>query len=651
MAIILPNSIFYHIGRTGGHWVSHVLWEAGLVQKRLFPLHLTPMQAAGAADFEYRDFRFCFVRHPLHWLASLWRHEMEFGWDPDSLITKLAYSENFEIFLEKMLAAWPDGPCSAQLAPYLSACSFVGKLETLETDLAVALEKAGEIFDRRVLEIPPINETASASIKSAAIASETTLKKVMESERAFNDRFGYTDIPASLVGSPPKNDLWPILPVKIGADLVKAQQSIAFGLTNIRYDYRFENGRLTPKRTVFRREQLELIEALRNSAENMHRVAVLGDGDPYFAYLLKNLGAKEVDFITSSTDVLPQTVIDVVDTDVRFLSYKEFLEEQNLKTAGYDSIVISGLLELTPLIELDLAMIAARLNPSGAMTFAYNAFFVPEPSKLLLQQADDTVCFYSFQYFSILLGVFGFEKTEMVSKYSYSPSADMRSGVTLIAERRGIDPEHLLGRDLITAVMPPKIGTSVADRVRLWFTHGVDSFLFQSIEKQAPDIQADFAKLYMRLDRLQAKDLELKDAVLDRDRALTEARQQVVAARTDLEEAQVRFRKEMVDARTELDLALIEARKNAYEAQTKFEEAEIKFRNDLIDTRLNVDLALTDTRKHLMQAHITIDLLTEQLRRAQNELEEQKSFLKVHSHVDNFITENPARQCTQEKQM
>ena len=324
MPLILPNSTFYHVGRTGGHWVSHVLWKSGLVQKRLFPLHLTPVQAAAEPDFESRPFNFCFVRHPLHWLASLWRHEMEFGWLPDSFVTKRAYSESYELFLEKMLAAWPQGPCSEQVMRYADDCQFVGRLENLAGDLEHALDAAGETYDKAILATPPVNESAIQAIKDAAVAPLELLQRVMDAEGGFNARFGYDTIPESLVGKGMHTAIWPILPLKPQADLAAVSKAVAGQAAGAKFDYRFEQGEVSPKHGTDRREQLDMIAALSAVAVENKRVAVLGEGDPYFAHLLRARGAQVVDFITPSTSIYAQTVADIVDGDIRVMDFATY---------------------------------------------------------------------------------------------------------------------------------------------------------------------------------------------------------------------------------------------------------------------------------------------------------------------------------------
>ena len=168
MTIVLPNSVFFHIGRTGGHWVNHVLWRAGLIDKRLHPLHLTPQDVASDEDVSSRKNRFCFVRHPLDWAASVWRHEMEFGWS-DSELSRAASADDFPSFLRKLLRAYPNGPCTQTMKPYLDGCPFVGKLERIAEDLACALSGAGEVFEAKCLAAPPLNQSSIPELVDADV--------------------------------------------------------------------------------------------------------------------------------------------------------------------------------------------------------------------------------------------------------------------------------------------------------------------------------------------------------------------------------------------------------------------------------------------------------------------------------------------------
>ena len=86
MTVLLPNSAFLHIPRTGGTWVREVLAGANLIKDEI--VSQTPEEStegsvrswhnvpSSNADFLAREHVFCFVRHPLTWYQSYWAYKM-----------------------------------------------------------------------------------------------------------------------------------------------------------------------------------------------------------------------------------------------------------------------------------------------------------------------------------------------------------------------------------------------------------------------------------------------------------------------------------------------------------------------------------------------------------------------------------------------
>jgi hypothetical protein len=598
MPLILPNSIFYHVGRTGGHWVSHALWKSGLVQKRLFPLHLTPIQAAGEPDFEDRPFRFCFVRHPLHWLASLWRHEMEFGWLPDSLVTKLAYSESFEIFLEKMLAAWPQGPCSEQVMRYVDDCQFVGRLENLSGDLEYALDTAGENYDKAILATPPVNESAIQAIKEAAIAPSGILQRVMDAEAAFNERFGYDSIPQSLVGKSTRSSIWPILPLKPGADLAVVAKAVAGEVAGAKFDYRFDQGGISPNHGIDRREQLDMVAALSDIPVENRRVAVLGEGDPYFAHLLKARGAQNVDFVTASTGMFAQTLSTIVDTDIRVIEFADYLRSEDV----YDLIAITGLAASAPCFELDLVVACGKLADGGHLLAYCPLLYQDEATKVTWPSGSDIISFYSRDYLTNFIGN-AFEAT-IRSSFGRSPDASFRQACYDLAGNIGADPEHIVGAGIFEARRITASATCPYDGLRQWLTHLPPTVLEQPVDLLPKASRLTVAQLKQMLDHERTQSNIAKNAVLDRSRDLVEARKEVLAIHIQFDLLNEQLRQ------TRVDMGRLQTERDKFFGQVA----------GLRDAVANRDDELTLARKELSQVRVDLGLVSEKIRLAQQDL-------------------------------
>lgn len=199
MALVLPHSIFFHVGRTAGHCVRKTIHEMGIHTYDVGQFHSWP-SAVRLTDEEQKKLFFCFVRHPLAWLKSFWCHETQFGWSSSDYSSK-TQSDSFAEFLTKAAEAFPNGPATEAFRPFLMQCHEVARQENLKADLSRILKRAGEKVVPEVLENMGITTVEIArEIQNAATAPEELLEKVLHAERDLCERFGYADIPKGLIG-------------------------------------------------------------------------------------------------------------------------------------------------------------------------------------------------------------------------------------------------------------------------------------------------------------------------------------------------------------------------------------------------------------------------------------------------------------------
>ncbi len=199
MALVLPHSIFFHVGRTAGHSVRKTVREMGMPTYDVGAFHDWPSNISLIEEEKQKLF-FCFVRHPLTWLKSFWCHETQFGWSECEYTTQVQ-SDAFAEFLEKAVAAYPCGPVMEIFRPFITQCQEVGRQENLEADLARILERAGErlvpgLLDKRTVTTVSVDRR----IAESATAPQALLEKVLKSEREICERFRYVDIPQGMVG-------------------------------------------------------------------------------------------------------------------------------------------------------------------------------------------------------------------------------------------------------------------------------------------------------------------------------------------------------------------------------------------------------------------------------------------------------------------
>lgn len=188
MALLLKNgAVFLHIPKTGGNWVSSVLYKSGLVkssighkhadiERVLLPLDndgrwtLTTEHGRSLTSYHLKrklrllpsskPFMFCFVRHPLKWYESWfkymsqpnrnwcdWGREESINyWHPNAMLNGLGTSE-FNQFIKNIIAKRP-GFVTELFGWYTKPqIDFVGKQENLTDDLITVLRQLDLPFD------------------------------------------------------------------------------------------------------------------------------------------------------------------------------------------------------------------------------------------------------------------------------------------------------------------------------------------------------------------------------------------------------------------------------------------------------------------------------------------------------------------------
>jgi SAM-dependent methyltransferase len=199
MALVLPHSIFFHVGRTAGHCVRKTIREMRIPTYEAGAFHDWPSNIQ-LTDEEKQKLFFCFVRHPLAWLKSFWCHQMQFGWSESDFASQVQ-SDSFAEFLDKAVAAYPDGPASHAFRPFLLQCREIGRQEDLTADLRRILERAGERVVPEILEQMGVTTVEiDREIRDAATAPQPLLKKVLHAERDLCHQFDYDSIPAGMIG-------------------------------------------------------------------------------------------------------------------------------------------------------------------------------------------------------------------------------------------------------------------------------------------------------------------------------------------------------------------------------------------------------------------------------------------------------------------
>jgi hypothetical protein len=197
MTILLPNSTFLHIPRTGGTWVRKALRQNGLMDVELRSTRREQSSESAINSWHMIPERvekgFCFVRHPVTWYQSYWSYKQEtHSWSHVNSFDEQCADTNFLAFVEKSLTNYPSGYVTWLYEFYTDHAEFVGRQENLQDDLITALDWADEDYLLDDIESVMPENVASRGQKRQAKYSEDILRRVLETESKIITDYGYT---------------------------------------------------------------------------------------------------------------------------------------------------------------------------------------------------------------------------------------------------------------------------------------------------------------------------------------------------------------------------------------------------------------------------------------------------------------------------
>ena len=485
---------------------------------------MTPAQAAADPDVAARPFAFCFVRHPLRWAASVWRHEMEFGWREADAVPH----DNFTDFLRWLLETRPEGPCTASVAPYLDHCHFVGKLETLSQDLCAALTKAGETFDPAALDVPPVNASSNATIRSACVAPRELLSAVLEADAAFCRRFGYGGVPPELVGESVGSP-WPKLRVRRPGT---ADQALS--LSRPQFTYRLEDGcevRGDPDR---QRLQWALIKAI-DGLDAPGRTAVVSEVDAYAAYLLAAKPGSDVTFVPADARVTPTRLKSQLLDQPAILDFQSFHEDD--AEEDFDTIMLLDSADLSAALEGELLMTARRLKPGGRLVLAASVLRTDAQVSTTFdadwsERRGCRLVYRSLAEWRTVLGNCGFEDVEVIDEFDEAAQDARQRSAEALSAALGSDPACLLGQALLGARRAS--GDRPAEMRDMWVRRRLLS-MDAAYDSLPAVVEARFLMLERQVETERLRRAQAEQGVVDREADLVLARCETQAQRVEMD--------------------------------------------------------------------------------------------------------------------
>lgn len=188
MALVLPNSVFFHVPKSGGTFVRKTLIDLGIPHEELGRPHENAIDFARRyPDIIKNKYSFTFVRHPLTWWQSYWAHRHKNGWSLEHPMDRVCNDIDFNGYMEQVLS------CEWQ-SHYLDICQrfvtedvrFIGRQENLVADLETALVQANEECDlNRLGRLGVINQSPSET----ALYSPGIKKRVLSLHHELIEKF------------------------------------------------------------------------------------------------------------------------------------------------------------------------------------------------------------------------------------------------------------------------------------------------------------------------------------------------------------------------------------------------------------------------------------------------------------------------------
>ena len=195
--LILKNCRYIRVAKTGTQYCTHAIKascknfrEAGILEESY---HMSSKDGSSSLP------AFGFVRHPITWLESYWRHRCTHGWKEDACEIDLrCQSDKFIEFIEHLLRELRPGFVSRTFQQMLgknySDCQFIGRFENLTNDLASALLFFKEdVCIKKLITSPAVNVGNRESFPDQELP-QTLAKEIVIAEKELMFQF-YADCP------------------------------------------------------------------------------------------------------------------------------------------------------------------------------------------------------------------------------------------------------------------------------------------------------------------------------------------------------------------------------------------------------------------------------------------------------------------------
>lgn len=207
MAIILPHSVFFHIPKTGGTFVTEVIKKSGIEYEAYEPKFYDEYNLQSQhvdPDFIPSNLMnnkksFAFVRNPYTWYQSMYAFRARNKWGDYKtfILDRMCRADSFKEFVKRVCEVFPAGFLTIKykrfLGDNLDKINYIGKQETLRADLIDILSKVGDNIEKRIIMNTLQNNRASSlpSWCNKVQYDDETGKLIRKVESWAFERLGY----------------------------------------------------------------------------------------------------------------------------------------------------------------------------------------------------------------------------------------------------------------------------------------------------------------------------------------------------------------------------------------------------------------------------------------------------------------------------
>lgn len=199
MAIILPNSVFFHFPKTGGYFIREVIKQSGVDYQEDNPedhsFHNIDRDKLAIAKARLA---FIFMRHPMDWYTSYWNHRIHVGWEgplhPGWNAVGIYQSKGADTFTGFLQQVIDEGvPFISQHSALFEKMDEVGRLEHLREDLIRIFSRSGDPVSPDLIRAIPVQNKIEYKDGELFRVPASLYRKMIELEAWAMQFFHYTE--------------------------------------------------------------------------------------------------------------------------------------------------------------------------------------------------------------------------------------------------------------------------------------------------------------------------------------------------------------------------------------------------------------------------------------------------------------------------